>query len=324
MKFFITGGAGFIGHNVVCQLRSQGYECVVIDSGATYGFIPRDELAYLMSVRTSKIGVPVQNYDIVGTAGMEVVAHNHIAGTDAIIHLASFPRQKVAAAHPITATSVMMTGLMNLLEVARIYKIPRFVYVSSSMVYGDFEHGVTEDAACNPQGIYGILKLTGERLVEEHARRHGFESVIVRPSAVYGELDVEDRVISKFMLAALRNQTLKVSGAQEALDFTHVSDTATGIVLAATVPAAANEIFNITRSAPRTFTLIEAAELIRNLAGQGDIEIHDRDLNFPRRGRLNIDAARSVLGYDPQINVEAGFAQYMQWFTESEYWSHRL
>jgi nucleoside-diphosphate-sugar epimerase len=297
---------------------------VVIDSGATYGFIPADELNYLKSVRAGKIGIPVHKYDIVGTGGMDVVAHNHIAGTDAIIHLASFPRQKVAAAHPIAATSVMMTGLMNLLEIARTYNIPRFVYVSSSMVYGDFEHDITEDAVCSPQGIYGILKLTGECLVEDHARRHGFESVIVRPSAVYGELDVEDRVISKFMLAALRNQTLKVSGPDEALDFTHVSDAAHGIVLAATVPAAADKIFNITRSAPHTFTLAEAAEIIVGLAGQGQIEIHDRDLNFPRRGRLNIDAARSVLGYDPQINVEHGFAIYMQWFTESEYWSNRL
>ena len=108
------------------------------------------------------------------------------------------------------------------------------------MVYGDFTDDVTEDAECRPQGQYGIMKLAGEWLVRDYSRRGFFDYVVIRPSAVYGELDVEDRVISKFLLTAMRGGTLKVNGAGETLDFTYVEDAADGIVAAALSPIANN------------------------------------------------------------------------------------
>jgi UDP-glucose 4-epimerase len=101
------------------------------------------------------------------------------------------------------------------------------------MVYGDFKDDVTEDAECQPQGQYGILKLAGEWFVKDYARRTNLAYTIIRPSAVYGPLDVEDRVISKFILNAMRGIPLKVNGAGETLDFTYVDDAADGIVAAA-------------------------------------------------------------------------------------------
>jgi len=98
--------------------------------------------------------------------------------------------------------------------------------LAQALVYGDFESGVTEDVECHPQGQYGIMKYMGEKLVEDYARRTGMEYVIIRPSAVYGEWDVNDRVVSKFALSALRGEELVVRGANERLDFTHVLDTA--------------------------------------------------------------------------------------------------
>jgi nucleoside-diphosphate-sugar epimerase len=98
----------------------------------------------------------------------------------------------------------MMEGLLNLLESAKKHHVKRFVYISSSMVYGNFDNNVVESAVCNPEGQYGIMKLAGEWLVKDYARRTGMEVVIIRPSAVYGPLDVEDRVVAKFMLTAMR------------------------------------------------------------------------------------------------------------------------
>jgi len=204
------------------------------------------------------------------------------------------------------------------------HKIKRFVYISSSMVYGDFESDVTEDAVCKPIGQYGIMKYMGEKLVEDYARQHGFEYVIIRPSAVYGELDVEDRVVSKFMLGAMRGETLKVKGAGEVLDFTYVEDAALGIVQATLSKNSANKIYNITRSAERQYTLKDAAELAISIAGQGKIEIQDRDLNFPKRGRLNIDRAINDFAYNPTVNVEEGFRRYYEWFKRSQYWQSKL
>jgi nucleoside-diphosphate-sugar epimerase len=233
---------------------------------------------------------------------------------DVVIHLASFPRQKATEKNPTLAGDVMVPGLINLLESAKKNHVKRFVYISSSMVYGNFASGTDEAIPCAPQGLYGILKLTGEQLVRDYHRQGCFDYVIVRPSAVYGEWDVEDRVVSKFLVRALRRETIKVHGAGEVLDFTHVSDTAQGIVLAATVASAAAKTYNITRSDPKECTLLKAAQLAVDLAGQGNIEVVERDLQFPSRGRLDIQQARQDLGYDPKINIEEGFARYYEWY----------
>jgi nucleoside-diphosphate-sugar epimerase len=236
-----------------------------------------------------------------------------------VIHCASFPRQKVVNANPAHGADVMMRGLINLLESAKKHGIERFVYISSSMVYGDFEDDVLEDDLCRPQGQYGIMKLCGEDLVKDYARRCGFEYVIIRPSAVYGPLDVEDRVVAKFMLTAMRGGVLRVNGASETLDFTYVDDAADGIVAASTRIMCRNMTFNITKS--HSVSLLEAAEMIVKIVGRGTIEVRDKDADFPSRGALNIDRARTILGYDPRVDVEEGFENYYKWLSQSHYWN---
>jgi nucleoside-diphosphate-sugar epimerase len=256
----------------------------------------------------------VYTIDIRNQAVINGLVVNH--QIDAIIHLASYPRQKVVEQDPILAADVMSVGLINLLEVAKQH-CKKFVYISSSMVYGDFTADVTESATCNPIGQYGIMKYMGEKLVEDYSRRGHFDHVIIRPSAVYGEWDVEDRVVSKFMTKAMRGETLKVNGPDEVLDFTYVEDTAMGIVLAATKDVANGNIYNITRSDDRQYTLKDAAELAVKIAGQGSLEIAPRDLSFPKRGRLDITRAIKDLGYAPQVNVEEGFERYHEWYQQN-------
>ena len=165
------------------------------------------------------------------------------------------------------------------------------------------------------------MKYMGEKLVEDYTRRGCFDHVIIRPSAVYGEWDVEDRVVSKFMLGAMRGEVLKVKGANEILDFTYVEDTAQGIVLAATKDVANNKIYNITRSDQRLYTLLDAANIAISIAGKGSVEVQEKDMDFPSRGRLNIDRAVSDLGYSPTVGVEEGFKRYHEWFLRSLYWA---
>jgi nucleoside-diphosphate-sugar epimerase len=218
----------------------------------------------------------------------------------------------------------MSEGLLNLLELSTKFYVNKFVYISSSMVYGDFTDDVTEDAVCRPQGQYGILKLAGEWLVKDYTRKTNgkLSHTIIRPSAVYGPLDVEDRVISKFMLSAMRGQTLKVNGINETLDFTFVTDAAKGIVDAALSNNTENKTYNITKS--HSHTLKYAAELAIKIAGCGNIEVRDKDVDFPSRGALNIDAARNDFGFDPKVDVEEGFQLYYNWLSTSEYWQKKL
>lgn len=319
MNILVTGGCGFIGHNVVTRLQDQGHLVSIVDNKTNYGIIPQDEIDYLMHGRQKKIGDNSFVYakDIADADDMDSIFR--IEEPEIVIHLAGFPRQKVINSDPARGSRVMSEGLLNLLEASTKYKVRKFVYISSSMVYGDFTDEVTEDAICKPQGQYGIMKLAGEWLVKDYTRRTNLVHTIIRPSAVYGPLDVEDRVIAKFMLAAMRGETLYVNGAGETLDFTWVEDAADGIVEAALSDNTENKTYNITKSHSRT--LLEAAQLVLRLAGGGTLVVEGKDKDFPSRGALNIDAARRDFGFDPKVEVEEGFQKYYEWLENSTFWS---
>jgi nucleoside-diphosphate-sugar epimerase len=320
MNILVTGGLGLIGHHVVNKLESLGHDVVITDTRTTYGIIPQDEIDYLMGERLKKIKTDqIYNIDISNADNIDWLIQKHQPAI--IIHMASFPRQKVVNANPAMGARTMMEGLMNLCESAKNHNVIKFLYISSSMVYGDFTDDVTEDYNCKPQGQYGIMKLSGEHIVKDYSRRNCFSHTIIRPSAVYGPLDVEDRVIAKFMLTAMRGGVLNVNGANETLDFTYVDDAADGIVAAALSPNTNNKTYNITKSHSRT--LLEAAQLALKLAGGGTLIVKDKDADFPSRGALNIDAARKDFGYDPKVDVEEGFERYYEWLSNSTFWSKK-
>jgi len=321
MKILVTGGLGLIGHNVVQRLEAQGHDVVITDTRTNYGIIPQAEVDYSMTERLKKIsGNNIYHIDITDADNVDWLVNKH--QPEVIIHMASFPRQKVVNANPAWGSRVMSEGLINVCESAKKHVVSRVVYISSSMVYGDFDDQVKEDYNCHPIGQYGILKLTGEDIVKDYHRRGAFDYAIIRPSAVYGPLDVEDRVVAKFMLTAMRGGILRVNGAGETLDFTYVDDAADGIVAAATLEHARNDTYNITKS--HSVSLLQAAEMIVKIVGQGTIECRDKDADFPSRGALNITKARAVLEYDPQVDVEEGFENYYKWLSESSYWMSKV
>ena len=319
-NILVTGGLGLIGHNVVDRLQRMGHRVAITDIRTNYGIIPQDEIDYLMTERLKKIQPGSIHAIDISSESIDWLFGKY--NFDIVIHMASFPRQKVVNANPTMGAKTMMEGLLNLCEVSKKHKIKKFVYISSSTVYGDFTDDVTEDYDCKPQGQYGIMKLAGERLVEDYSRRNCFSHTIIRPSAVYGELDVEDRVIAKFMLTAMRDGVLNVNGANETLDFTYVEDAADGIVGAALSENTMNKTYNITKSHSRT--LLDAANLAVKCAGKGTINVRDKDADFPSRGALNIDAARRDFGYDPKVDVEEGFQKYYDWLSTSSFWQDKI
>jgi UDP-glucose 4-epimerase len=313
----VTGGLGLIGHNVVARLERLGHSVIITDTQTNYGIVPQAELDYLIAERRKKITTDrIFRIDIADPAGIDWLIEKH--QPDTIIHMASFPRQKVVNANPQLGSRAMSEGLLNLLEASKKHQVGKFLYISSSMVYGDFTDDVLETAECRPQGQYGIMKLAGEWLTRDYTRSAGMAHTIIRPSAVYGPLDVEDRVIAKFILTAMRGGTLKVNGTGETLDFTYVDDAADGIVAATLSENTDNKIYNITKSHGRS--LLDAANLAVKIVGRGTIEVHDRDTDFPSRGALNIDAARQDFGYFPQVDIEEGFQAYYEWLNNSSYW----
>ena len=149
-------------------------------------------------------------------------------------------------------------------------------------------------------------------LFRSFCNRAGIDHVVLRPSAVYGPRDVNDRVVSKFFQAALANQTLEVRGANEVMDFTYINDVVAGIVKAALSFNSSGRTYNITRG--RIRTLLEAAELIVKIVGQGTINIVDADVKFPRRGSFSNIQAGQDFGHRGTIDIEQGFVEYHKWF----------
>lgn len=312
MNILITGGMGFIGHNVARIFEDCNDNVSIIDNKTDYGIIPKHELDYVMAERLSRINT--RNITIADIS--EPVDDSIFEGIDIVIHLASFPRQKVVNKNPAAGSRVMSEGLLNLLELSVKHRVKRFVYASSSMVYGNFDHtNIKEDTMCMPIGQYGIMKLAGEWLVRDYTRQYGLNHTIVRPSAVYGPYDVKDRVISKFFAAAMRGEELQVHGANEQLDFTFVDDTAMGIVLAATSENSVNKTYNISRG--KSHTLLSAATLVTKIVGKGSVIINHRDMSYPVRGQLSIQQAKKDLGYSPAVDIEKGLLEYYEWLQKS-------
>ena len=312
MNILVSGGLGFIGHEVVRLLGD--HNVMVIDSMTNYDFIPLDQMMKLFQLRQGDLRnqVPNKRVDIRDKAQVNTVFENF--KPDVVIHLASYPRQKVVLENPSVASEVMATGLINLLEASK-KTVSKFVYVSSSMVYGDFDDRVKETHPCKPRGQYALMKYMGEKLVEDY-RKH-FDYTIVRPSAVYGPRDVEDRVLSKFVLGALRGETLKVKGAEEILDFTYSTDAAQGIALAAT-KTCKYDIYNITRCEAKPITLAHAASTAVKLAGNGSWLEYAKDPNFPSRGRLDTTRAIRDLGFTATVDFAEGCQLYVDWMKAND------
>jgi nucleoside-diphosphate-sugar epimerase len=310
MKILVTGGAGFIGHGVVAKLEKQGHEVCVLDNFTNYGVIPEREIKSLHAERLARLKttsihrVDIKNYHDVSQVFEECLP-------DVVIHCAAFPRAKVVDQNPEEGCAVLTSGLVNLLRASERWKVRRFVYISSSMVYGDFDMIGYEDMRCSPKGIYGILKLAGESLTRDHCERAGMDHVILRPSAVYGPLDVEDRVVSKFLIAAIQHKEIVVHGPDELLDFTFVDDCVRGIVRAANSFNSSGRTYNITRGQSRN--LLEAAELAIEIAGGGRIKIADANPAFPSRGTLSNMRAGQDFGYHGRVDIEQGFQTYYEW-----------
>ena len=310
MKILVTGGAGFIGHALVAKLERQGHQVSIVDNFTNYGIISNVELVPLHQERISLFQTrDVHKVDIRDCNLLYKVFEE--LRPDMVIHCAAYPRAKAVNADPQVGTEVLTTGLINLLKCSENFQIRRFVYISSSMVYGDFDLYAYESMECHPRGTYAILKYAGETLTRDWCDRAGIDHVVLRPSAVYGPRDVTDRVVSKFFASAVDDQILEVHGADELMDFTYVDDVVKGIVRAAMSFNSSGRIYNITRG--NTRTLLETAELIVKIVGSGTIKIVDADPQFPRRGSFSNIQAGQDFGYRGKIDIEEGFGIYYNW-----------
>jgi len=303
-RALLIGGAGFIGAHLAHELLARGDEVVVLDADRSY--LPGGTSMRAWRRRTLLTGATLRP----GGPDDPARLRRDIAevGPDAVVHLANLPVVGVAARDQAEARRSIVDGTANVIA-ATTAAAPgaRLVYVSSSMVYGDFTaEPQPESAPLRPREPYGACKLEAE----ERVRASGLDWTIVRPSAVYGPGDANARFVQRLVEAATLGCALELTADDATrLDFTWVGDLATGLAQAATSPAASRRVFNMT--AGRARSLREAIEIVR--AEGYDVEVRARPARTlrPRRGTLDIASARTALGYDPRWSLERGIAAYL-------------
>jgi len=324
-RIALIGGAGFIGHNLALKLKELGAEPHIIDSlqvnnlGAFTSNLENNQNAKLyinfINERLDllrKAGIPLH---IVDARDYQVLSpHLGSLKPDVVIQLAAVAHANRANKDPYHTFDHSMRTLENTLDSVRDSKA-HFIFFSSSMVYGNFDgEAVKEDRHCDPMGIYGALKYSGEKLLNAYNQVFGVPYTIVRPSALYGERCVSRRVGQAFIENAIRGENLIVNGdGSDGLDFTYIQDLIQGIVLCIDKEAAINQTFNLTYGSERS--LKQLAEIVIEKFPGIELEFNPRDELIPERGTLSIAKAKELLGYEPMYPVEKGFVKYIDWYT---------
>ncbi len=312
-KAIITGGAGFIGSRVVREFLKANYNVMVFDSFKQY--VAPDPKTKPMNLLARLADISNEISLVTGDTLNKDFLRRTLTDyqPDVIVHMAALPLANVAIEQTEEAFDSILSSTVNILEVVRDFnhECP-VVYTSSSMVYGDFQtQSVVEDAPKDPKDIYGSIKLAGEIISSGYRKRYGIDVRTVRPTAVYGPYDANQRVLYKFITQALQGKTLQIDGdGSMALDFTHVEDTADGIYRVATHKAAKGETFNIAKG--KSQTLSTAVSIIKKFIGDVKVEYRDVPDHVPKRGTLDITKAKTLLAFQPQFGLEEGLPTYIE------------
>lgn len=323
-KVALIGGAGFIGHHLAAELVNAGHEVVVIDSLQVNNLLSLDPGQRKDPQRELHVRMLDQRLDRLADADIPLVIQDardyHALGRlleqhqpDVIFHAAAVSHAGRSNKDPFTTFDHSLRTLENALDYARD-NVEQFIFFSSSMVYGDFQTDpVDETHLLDPIGIYGALKLAGEKLVIAYKQVFDLDYTIVRPSALYGPRCVSKRVGQVFIEKALLGDPLRVAGdGSDRLDFTHIDDLVQGLRLVMESPNARNEIFNITYGESRSIADMLAI-LEEHFPGL-ELEREPRDDLMPHRGALGVEKARRLIGYAPSNPLELGFPRYIEWY----------
>jgi UDP-glucose 4-epimerase len=314
----VTGGLGFIGSNIARLLIRDNVvdKVVLLDHFGTYVSPVHNPGVDYRASRIADLGdrVIVER----GLAESTSIAIRMIMTYKPkyIFHLAALPLATIqnmtsqeAMTGAVISTAVFLETIAGLWQ-ATGYLPERFVYASSSMVYGDFLYTpADENHPTHPRNVYGVMKLAGENCALGLGRTFGINVAAVRPSAVYGPTDANRRVTQIFLESARKGERLTVHGEDDALDFTYVEDCAAGFVLAAVRKEAIGEVFNIT--AGHGVKLVELAELLKKHFPALQYDVLPRDATRPKRGPLSIEKASKLLGFTPKYDIKAGFEAYI-------------
>jgi len=303
-KYIVTGGAGFIGSNLVDKLIDEGHEVIVFDdlSLGNKKYVNKNAEFHKINIASLDPTKKIVDLNKIGKL---------LEGVDTIFHLAARTRIQPSIKQPHVFNHVNIGGTLNMLDLARLHGVRRFVFSSSSSVYGNVteENLPTKETTLkNPLSPYGLQKLVGEQYCKLYSTIHKLDTVILRYFSVYGERQPTEGdyslVMGVFANLRLNNQSLTINGVgEQRRDFTYVGD-----VVSANIKASASdkvgkgEILNVGNGDNRSVN--DIAKMIGGPVVHGDPVIE------PRETLADNSKTRELLDWKPTMKLEDWMPSY--------------
>lgn len=306
--YLVTGGAGFIGSELCRQLLSAGASVRIVDNLANGS---QDNVAEILDEGRCRLYVTdIRHLDAVADL---------VRGCDGVFHLACLGvRHSIHS--PIENHEVNATASLHLLRLARAAGVPRFVYVSSSEVYGTAQTvPQPENHPTYPMTVYGASKLAGECYTRAFHRTYDYPTVVIRPFNSYGPRSHHEgdsgEVIPKFLLRTLAGKPMVIFGdGTQTRDFTFVSDTARGIMTAGLAANTIGETLNI--GSGFEISIQALADEVRIVTGRADAAIVHEEQRPGDVLRLYSDTSKAqrLAGFTPNVTLRSGLEQLLAWY----------
>jgi nucleoside-diphosphate-sugar epimerase len=309
MRYLVTGGAGFIGSNIVDELVRRNHEVVVLDDLST------GNESNLSSVR-GKIDLRIGSITDLATV------QSAVKGADYVVHLAARTSVPRSVKDPLDTNFVNIDGTLNVLVAARDAKVRRFVYAASSSAYGETPTlPKTEFMQPEPISPYGVTKYVGELYAQAFGRTYGLENSSIRYFNVFGPrqdpTSQYSGVLSRFMFAVIQNQPPVIYGdGEQSRDFTYIDNIVDETLRACDAKDASGKVFNGGTGA--RITLNQVIKLLEKITGKKIQPKYDP----PRAGDIrdsqaDISLARKILGYQPIVQFEEGLRRTWNWYSQA-------
>ena len=297
----VTGGAGFIGSNLVSYLISNGNSVTVLDNFIS-GY--RSNLHPFPSVRIIEGDIRDKN-----------AVEEAMSGAEVVFHMAASVGNKRSIDYPLIDADINVMGTLQILEAARKMGVRKIVTSSSAGIFGELKTiPIKEDHPIEPDTPYGCTKLCEEKLCLSYAKLYDIEAVCLRYFNVYGpnqRFDAYGNVIPIFVFRMIRNETLTIYGdGEQTRDFVHVDDVVQANINAANTEGV-NGAFNI--ASGKSITINQLVKIISKNNNSIDVEYAPNRPGDVRDSLADLSLAQQKINYTPQVDIESGVKEYIQW-----------
>lgn len=318
MHVLVTGGAGFIGSNLIRTLfrTEPGIRITCIDNFDP--FYPADIKQRNISDFKTEPGFQFiyEDISVLPAAELSALVEGPV---DAIVHIAARAGVRPSIEDPLAYQQTNVIGLQRLLDFALLLNVPQFVFASSSSMYGVNDHFPwKEDETLLPVSPYAMTKLAGEMLGHVYSKLYPLRFIALRFFTVYGPAQRPDLAIHKFTKALVKGEPLTLYGdGSTSRDYTYVDDTVSGIISAIRYAGSPFEIINLGNN--YSVSLLELVRSIEEVTGKkADLQFLPEQPGDVPKTFADIEKAQRLLGYHPKTSLIEGLTKFYEWFRANE------